>query len=70
MSVTKHYPFNGERGRLRLGLNAIEFFEWIQYEDDFVSRIKQKKELIKIQAKNVLDAMPSSVAAQKRVFCN
>jgi len=64
MSVAKYYPFNGKRGRLRLGLDAIDLSEWIQYEDDFASRIRQKKELIKTHANKVLDALPSSVAIQ------
>ncbi len=65
MTVSKYYPFNGERGRLRLGLCEIEFSEWLQYEDDFANRIHEKKELIKYQAKNVLDAVPNSISAQK-----
>ena len=65
MSVTKYYPFNGERGRLRLGLGAIEFAEWIQYEDDFVTRIKEKENLIKDQGRRVLDAISNSFAVQK-----
>ena len=47
MSVAKYYPFNGERGRLRLGLSAIEFSEWIQYEDDFATRIQENKVSLK-----------------------
>ena len=43
MSVPKYYPYNGERGRLRLGLSAIRFAEWIQYEDDFAQRINEKE---------------------------
>ena len=69
MSVAKYYPFNGERSRLRLGLSAIEFSEWLQYEDDFANRIHEKKDLIKNQAKNVLDAVSESIAAQKEFLC-
>lgn len=65
MSVAKYYPFNGERGRLRLGLSPIDVSEWIQYEDDFSDRITEKKNLIKEHGKQVLDALPSSLAAQK-----
>ena len=65
MSVSRFYPFNGERGRLRLGLSAIEFSEWIQYEDDFAERINEKEILIKTQGKKVLDAIPNSLPAQK-----
>ena len=65
MSVAKYYPFNGERGRLRLGLNPIDVTDWIQYEDDFADRIIQKQKLIKELDKQVLDALPTSLAAQK-----
>ena len=47
MTVAKYYPYNGERGRLRLGLCEIELYEWLQYEEDFADRIHEKKDLIK-----------------------
>ncbi len=65
MSVAKFYPFNGRRGRLRLGLSEINFSEWFHYEDDFVSRINEKKALFKNESKNVLDTLESSIDAQK-----
>ena len=65
MSVAKYYPFNAERGRLRLGLSAIEFAEWIQYEEDFADRIKEKEKLIVENGKQVLDAMPDSLFVQQ-----
>jgi len=64
MSVAKYYPFNGERGRLRLGLEKINFSEWIQYEDQFPPRILQKQNLIQELGRNVLDALPCSIEAQ------
>lgn len=68
MSITKYYPFNGERGRLRLGLNAIEFAEWIQYEEDFVDRINEKEDLIKLKGEQVLSALPGSLPAQQELL--
>jgi hypothetical protein len=65
MSVATSYPFNGERGRLRLGVSAIEITEWIQYEDDFAERIKIKEKLIDDQKSLVLDAVSSSFVAQQ-----
>lgn len=65
MSLVKYYPFNGDRGRLRLGLSSINYSDWIQYEDDFTSRIQQKKNLIESEGKQVLDSLPGSLAAQK-----
>ncbi len=65
MSVVKYYPFNGERGRLRLGLSSIESSEWVQYEDDFSERIIEKKKLINALGHEVIDALPGSHAAQK-----
>ncbi len=65
MSVAKFYPFNGERGRLRLGLKPIEFSEWLQFESDLTSRVVQKKQLIEFEAGRVLNALPDSIAAQK-----
>ena len=65
MSIAKYYPFNGERGRLRLGLSPIPFSEWLQYENDFPNRIKEKKHLTQIKGKRVLDALPESIEAQK-----
>ncbi len=65
MSVAKFYPFNGERGRLRLGLSSIAFSEWLQYENDFADRVKEKKYLTQTEGKRVLDALPESVEAQK-----
>ncbi|MGH1537355.1 MAG: heme-dependent oxidative N-demethylase family protein [Gammaproteobacteria bacterium] len=66
MSVAKYYPFNGERGRLRLGLSAIESSEWLQYEDDFPERILEKEKIIKVHGKSVLDTMPGSMPAQQK----
>jgi len=68
MSIAKNYPFNGERGRLRLGLNAIDDSEWIHYESDFADRIIQKQTLIEELGREVLDALPSSLAAQKELL--
>lgn len=65
MSVAKYYPFNGQRGRLRLGLNQIEFSEWLQYEVDFTDRVKEKKFLIRTEGTRVLDTLPNSIEAQK-----
>jgi len=65
VSIAKYYPFNGERGRLRLGLTSIDCSEWIQYEDDFTERLIQKSKLIKELGREVLDALPSSNATQK-----
>lgn len=65
MSVAKYYPFNAERGRLRLGLSSIEFAEWIQYEEDFADRIKEKEKLIEENGKQVLDAMPGCLLSQQ-----
>ncbi len=64
MSIAKYYPFNAERGRLRMGLSQINDSEWIQYEDDFSERISQKKKLIKELGNSVLDALPDSNASQ------
>ena len=68
MSVAKYYPFNGERGRLRLGLGPIDVSEWIQYENDFADRIVQKKKLIREQGKQVLNVLASSLDAQKELL--
>ena len=68
MSVAKYYPFNGERGRLRLGLRPIDFENWIQYEDDFVDRVCGKKNLIRNLGKRVLDSTPSSIPAQQELL--
>ena len=65
MSLAKYYPFNGERGRLRLGLSSIEFSEWLLYEADFARRIKEKKYLIQTDRERVLDALPNSIEAQQ-----
>ncbi|MFK7816768.1 MAG: DUF3445 domain-containing protein [Gammaproteobacteria bacterium] len=65
MSVEKYYPFNGKRGRLRLGLGPIDVSDWIQYEDDFADRIIEKEKLIKEFGKQVLHSLPNSVAVQK-----
>ena len=65
MSVAKYYPFNSERGRLRLGLSLIEFSDWIQYENDFADRVLQKQKLVNELDTMVLDTLPSSLAAQK-----
>lgn len=68
MSVAKYYPFNGERGRLRLGLSLIDVSRWIQYEDDFADRVIQKQKLIQELGNQVLDALPSSLAAQSELL--
>lgn len=68
MSVAKYYPFNGERGRLRLGLSSIDVSEWLQYEDDFADRIVKKKKLIHEHGKQVLDALPASLDAQNELL--
>lgn len=68
MSVAKYYPFNGVRGRLRLGLSQIERSEWIQYENNYFSRIAEKKNLIQLHGKRVLDAQEGSVAAQQELL--
>lgn len=65
MSVAKYYPFSAERGRLRLGLSAIEFSEWIQYEEDFVDRVNEKEDLIKVKGEQVLSALPGSLLVQQ-----
>ena len=65
MSVAKFYPFNGERGRLRLGLKPIELSEWLQFESDLTARIEQKKQLVISEAERVLCALPDSIAAQQ-----
>ena len=68
MSVAKYYPFSAERGRLRLGLSAIGFAEWIQYEEDFADRIIEKEKLIEENGKQVLDAMPDSLFVQQELL--
>jgi len=68
MSVAKYYPFNGERGQLRLGLRPIDFENWIQYEDDFVDRVCEKKYLIRNLGRRVLDFTPSSIPAQQELL--
>ena len=68
MSVAKYYPFSGTKGRLRLGLKPISFSEWIQYEDDFSTRVLEKKNLIANQRKRVLDALPGSLDAQTELL--
>lgn len=68
MSVAKYYPFNGARGRLRLGLGQIDRSEWIQYENNFVARIQEKKKLINAHGKRVLDAQEGSTAAQQELL--
>ena len=65
MSVAKYYPFNAERGRLRLGLSQIPFSEWLQYEEDFTNRIQQKKQLINSEGKRVLCSLENSMDAQE-----
>jgi hypothetical protein len=65
MSVAKYYPFNGERGRLRLGLSSIDNSDWVQYEEDFAERIIEKQKLINELGREVLDALPGSLPAQK-----
>ncbi len=64
MSVVKYYPFNGARGRLRLGLKQIKFSEWLQYESDYANRIGQKKQLKQTEGKRVLNVLPESISAQ------
>ncbi len=68
MSVAKYYPFNAERGRLRLGLSPIAFSEWLQYEEDFKKRVQQKKELIKSEGERVLCALLNSLDAQQELL--
>ena len=68
MSVAKYYPFNGERGRLRLGLSSISIADWIQYEGDFASRIGDKKKLINHDRQRVLHALPESIFAQQELL--
>jgi hypothetical protein len=65
MTIEKYYPFHGERGRLRLGLSSINVADWVQYENDFSKRIIEKQKLIKKMDREVLDALPGSIAAQK-----
>ena len=68
MSVAKYYPFNGERGRLRLGLNSIALSEWLLYGDDFKNRVQEKKQLIKSEGERVLCAMQNSIDAQQELL--
>lgn len=68
MSVENYYPFNGRRGRLRLGLSPIELSDWIQYEDDFPDRIREKKKLINRYGKRVLDARDGSIPSQNALL--
>ncbi len=68
MSVVKHYPFNGSKNRLRLGLSAIPASEWIYYEDDFSKRISEKKSLILQQKNRVIQCMGNSEAAQNELL--
>ncbi|MEM7401068.1 MAG: DUF3445 domain-containing protein [Pseudomonadota bacterium] len=68
MSVAKFYPFNGGRGRLRLGLNSIALSEWLLYEDDFKNRIHEKKQLIKSEGERVLCFVQNSINAQRELL--
>ena len=68
MSVAKYFPFNGDRGRLRLGLRPIEISDWIHYEDDFPLRIREKKRLYATKRKRVLDALIESLGAQQELL--
>ena len=68
MSVAQYYPFNGSKGRLRLGLNPIPYSDWIQYEDDFSDRILEKKNLIQEQPMRVLQCLDSSIDAQNELL--
>ncbi len=68
MTVAKYYPFNGKRGRLRLGLQPIKCSDWIQYENDFSEQISAKKKLINRHGKRVLDFMASSLPAQQELL--
>lgn len=68
MSVAEYYPFNGDRGRLRLGLRPIKISEWIQYEEDYSQRIREKKELIAAEHKRVLDTLNDSLVAQQELL--
>ena len=68
MSVAKYYPFNGARGRLRLGLCQIDRSDWIQYENNYVARIQEKKKLINTYGKRVLDAQVGCVVAQQELL--
>jgi len=68
MSVAKYYPFNGSRGRLRLGLGQIDRDDWIQYENNYVERIQEKRNLIKTCRKRVLDTRKGSLLAQQELL--
>ena len=65
MSVAKFYPYSGKRGRLRLGLTPISISDWIQYEDDFPERIKNKHQLINNDRVRVLYSSDKSIPAQQ-----
>ena len=65
MSVARYYPFSGKKGRLRLGLSPIAISDWIQYEQDFVNRIHDKKNLIHNYRKRVLGSFQESITAQQ-----
>ena len=68
MSVAEHYPFNGSRNRLRLGLSTIPASEWIHYENDYSKRIAEKKELIQQQRRRVIQYVESREAAQHELL--
>ncbi len=65
MSVARYYPFSGKKGRLRLGLSPIAISDWIQYENDFADRIRDKKKLIHSHRNRVLDSLQESITAQR-----
>lgn len=67
MSVARYYPFSGKKGRLRLGLSPIPIADWIQYEDDFADRIRDKKILINSERKLVLDSFKESTIEQQEL---
>lgn len=70
MSVKQYYPFNGSKNRLRVGLHSIAESEWIQYEDDFSSRIEEKQRLILQQKPRVIQSITGSEAAQNELLEN
>ena len=68
MSITKHYPYNGTKNRLRMGLSSIPASEWIEYEDDFPARIAEKHQLIQQQHDRVIQSIDDSEAAQQELL--
>ena len=70
MSVPRHYPFNGSKNRLRMGLSSISASEWIEYEDDFSKRTLVKKNLISEQKHRVIQSIEGSEDAQHELLNN